>query len=234
MVAMRDSSGTALAVGRLTGWEPLGFEAGDNNWYRFVANGPTGKTDPSGLQGVDGGGWIPLFPNDGPILFPEGFPTGPYFTPLSPNGSGLPNFCPSAPTKTEIQIFRRAFDAAMRNEMQDPAVFQNMFTQFKDAHRANPGMSAGQAAAVLQTITTNELGRRAEAKVKELAGLGNGDAPTTCPVPRRRPAFDLSFKFTPPSKWADLQDVFERSLRENRAPSLEELRGLNIGLEIRH
>lgn len=49
MVAMRDTSGTALAVGRLAGWEPLGFEAGDNNWYRFVANGPTEKTDPSGL-----------------------------------------------------------------------------------------------------------------------------------------------------------------------------------------
>jgi guanyl-specific ribonuclease Sa len=49
MVAMRDSSGTALAVGRLTGCEPLGFEAGDNNWYRFVANGPTGKIDPAGL-----------------------------------------------------------------------------------------------------------------------------------------------------------------------------------------
>ena len=49
MVVMRDSSGAALAVGRLTGCGPLGFEAGDNNWYRFVANGPTGKMDPSGL-----------------------------------------------------------------------------------------------------------------------------------------------------------------------------------------
>lgn len=49
MVAMRDSFGTALAVGPFAGFEPLGFEAGDNNWYRFVANGPTGSTDPSGL-----------------------------------------------------------------------------------------------------------------------------------------------------------------------------------------
>lgn len=49
MVAMKDPSGTALAVGRLGGWEPLGFEAGDDNWYRFVANGPTGATDSSGL-----------------------------------------------------------------------------------------------------------------------------------------------------------------------------------------
>ena len=39
----------AQAVGRFAGWEPLGFEAGDENWYRFVANGPTAKTDPSGL-----------------------------------------------------------------------------------------------------------------------------------------------------------------------------------------
>ena len=35
MVAMRDSSKAALAVGRFAGWEPLGFEAGDENWYRF-------------------------------------------------------------------------------------------------------------------------------------------------------------------------------------------------------
>jgi len=49
MVAMKEPSGAALAVGRLTGWEPLGFEAGDNNWYRFVANGPMGRTDPGGL-----------------------------------------------------------------------------------------------------------------------------------------------------------------------------------------
>ena len=52
MVAMRDPSTTAFAVGRFTGWEPLAFEAGDNNWYRFVANGPTVKTDPSGLHAI--------------------------------------------------------------------------------------------------------------------------------------------------------------------------------------
>jgi len=56
MVAMRDSSSTALAVGRFAGWEPLGFEAGDNNWYRFVANEPTGRTDPTGLRQIRGPG----------------------------------------------------------------------------------------------------------------------------------------------------------------------------------
>ncbi len=49
MVAMKEPSGAAHAVGRLTGWEPLGFEAGDNNWYRFVLNSPTALTDPTGL-----------------------------------------------------------------------------------------------------------------------------------------------------------------------------------------
>ena len=49
MVAMRNSSGMALAVGRFAGWEPLGFEAGDENWYRFVENGPIVATDPMGL-----------------------------------------------------------------------------------------------------------------------------------------------------------------------------------------
>jgi hypothetical protein len=52
MVAMKEPSAAAFPVGRFTGWEPLGFEAGDNDWYRFVANGPTGKVDPNGLQGV--------------------------------------------------------------------------------------------------------------------------------------------------------------------------------------
>jgi hypothetical protein len=57
MVATRDPFGEALAVGRLAGREPLGFEAKDNNWYRFVANGPTQKTDPSGQWDWDGD-WI--------------------------------------------------------------------------------------------------------------------------------------------------------------------------------
>ena len=46
-VRHRDYSAT---LGRFIELDPIGFEAGDNNWYRFVANGPTGKTDPSGLS----------------------------------------------------------------------------------------------------------------------------------------------------------------------------------------
>jgi hypothetical protein len=71
MVAMKEPFGAAYAVGRLTGWEPLGFEAGDNNWYRFVANGPAGKTDPTGLTAMSGvlvaGGGCALA--DGPLPF---------------------------------------------------------------------------------------------------------------------------------------------------------------------
>jgi RHS repeat-associated protein len=43
----RDYSPT---LGRFIERDPIGFEAGDNNWYPFVANGPTGELDPSGLQ----------------------------------------------------------------------------------------------------------------------------------------------------------------------------------------
>jgi RHS repeat-associated protein len=39
----------SASLGRFIELDPIGFSAGDNNWYRFVANGPTGKTDPSGL-----------------------------------------------------------------------------------------------------------------------------------------------------------------------------------------
>jgi RHS repeat-associated protein len=37
-------------LGRFIQRDPLGFEAGDNNWYRFVGNGPTGNVDPSGME----------------------------------------------------------------------------------------------------------------------------------------------------------------------------------------
>jgi len=77
MVAMRDSSKAALAVGRFAGWEPLGFEAGDENWYRFVANGPTERTDASGQWSWDGdwiqkgvGGLVGLY---GSEVFVEGW-----------------------------------------------------------------------------------------------------------------------------------------------------------------
>jgi RHS repeat-associated protein len=45
----------SASLGRFIERDPIGFDAGDNNWYRFVANGPTGKTDPSGLQSLSFG-----------------------------------------------------------------------------------------------------------------------------------------------------------------------------------
>jgi RHS repeat-associated protein len=46
-VRHRDYSAT---LGRFIELDPIGFDAGDNNWYRFVANGPTEHTDPWGLS----------------------------------------------------------------------------------------------------------------------------------------------------------------------------------------
>jgi RHS repeat-associated protein len=37
------------AVGRFVSEDPIGFEAGDANLYRYVGNEATGKTDPSGM-----------------------------------------------------------------------------------------------------------------------------------------------------------------------------------------
>jgi RHS repeat-associated protein len=45
-VRNRDYSPT---LGRFIMLDPIGFSAGDNNWYRFVGNGPLGRLDPSGL-----------------------------------------------------------------------------------------------------------------------------------------------------------------------------------------
>lgn len=38
------------SIGRWLSEDPLGFEAGDSNLYRYVGNGPTNATDPSGLR----------------------------------------------------------------------------------------------------------------------------------------------------------------------------------------
>ena len=37
-------------TGRWMSQDPLGFDAGDSNLYRYVNNGPTNATDPSGLK----------------------------------------------------------------------------------------------------------------------------------------------------------------------------------------
>ena len=55
-VRHRDYSAT---LGRFTELDPIGFAAGDNNWYRFVGNGPTGSTDPSGRDRYRLGGRHP-------------------------------------------------------------------------------------------------------------------------------------------------------------------------------
>jgi RHS repeat-associated protein len=39
-----------LQLGRLVSRDPIGFEAGDANLYRYVGNGPIGDLDPTGLE----------------------------------------------------------------------------------------------------------------------------------------------------------------------------------------
>ena len=41
-------------IGRWTQEDPIGFEGGDANLYRYVGNSPTNATDPMGLQEVPG------------------------------------------------------------------------------------------------------------------------------------------------------------------------------------
>jgi RHS repeat-associated protein len=66
----------SASLGRFIELDPIGFNAGDNNWYRFVGNGPTGKVDPSGLWEYfgttdgDGNAW-PHVNNDIDPQYPE-------------------------------------------------------------------------------------------------------------------------------------------------------------------
>jgi len=70
-VRHRDYSPT---LGRFIELDPIGFAAGDNNWYRFVGNSPTGRTDPSGLceiddqfMGIPVTTWLPIPPAPKPV-----------------------------------------------------------------------------------------------------------------------------------------------------------------------
>jgi hypothetical protein len=49
--------------------DPIGFAAGDVNWYSYVANCPIGNLDPDGLAKV--------FPQTHPSLFPQPIPFNP-------------------------------------------------------------------------------------------------------------------------------------------------------------
>jgi RHS repeat-associated protein len=46
------------ATGRMVSEDPLGFDAGDSNLYRYVMNGPTNGTDPSGAALYASDEWI--------------------------------------------------------------------------------------------------------------------------------------------------------------------------------
>lgn len=79
-VRPRDYSPT---LGRFIDRDPIGFEAGDNNWYRFVANGPTNYADPLGLLKIKISGYVFYVHENDPDPFPSQ-PHGHVGAPTSP------------------------------------------------------------------------------------------------------------------------------------------------------
>ena len=64
-------------AGRWTSQDPLGLSAGDMDLYRYAHNGPTNRSDPSGLDdaGADGGTVTSgpgVFIPPGTVILPEG------------------------------------------------------------------------------------------------------------------------------------------------------------------
>jgi RHS repeat-associated protein len=71
----------SASLGRFIELDPIGFNAGDNNWYRFVGNGPLGRVDPSGLWS-----WWPWHKPStppAPLPIPIPPPTAPPATPAA-------------------------------------------------------------------------------------------------------------------------------------------------------
>jgi uncharacterized protein RhaS with RHS repeats len=64
------------SVGRFLSEDPIEFDAGDSNLYRYVGNSPTNRTDPSGLQKAEGLGFSnvgvePIDKGDDPFADPN-------------------------------------------------------------------------------------------------------------------------------------------------------------------
>jgi len=59
-------------TGRWMSQDPMGFDAGDSNLYRYASNGPTDTSDPSGLQ--DGRQALPAFKTEKEFL--KAYPSG--------------------------------------------------------------------------------------------------------------------------------------------------------------
>ena len=96
------------ASGRWLSQDPMGFDAGDSNLYRYVNNAPTSATDPSGLEGPSGMQEIDatnptpngVFPFRGRGRAAPGFGQGSEFAPdpfnplgsfSPPSGQGVPS-----------------------------------------------------------------------------------------------------------------------------------------------
>jgi RHS repeat-associated protein len=77
------------SLGRWLTNDPLGFNAGDVNLYRYIGNGPLYTCDPSGLQGF--GIPAPVFTRPGPT-----FPGGGIFPGINPpaRGGAFPGIYP--------------------------------------------------------------------------------------------------------------------------------------------
>ena len=91
------------ATGRWLSQDPIGFDAGDRNLYRYVGNQPTTLTDPSGLEPpqltpeeIDQ--IINTPPTIGPLVGPRGGIS------LGAHGNGLPAGSYSKPRKPSLTI----------------------------------------------------------------------------------------------------------------------------------
>lgn len=79
------------ATGRFLEQDPIGFDAGDANLYRYVGNGPTNYTDPMGLKWWE---WVP------------GLSTAIHCF-STPGGTKVTDYAGCAPTRKDMQQLDR-------------------------------------------------------------------------------------------------------------------------------
>jgi hypothetical protein len=98
-------------IGRWTTEDPIAFEGGDANLYRYIGNSPTNFTDPSGLQAKPK-------PIPSPVKEPPLPPTsGPRYPPPAPITPGIPA---NINQLNQNPYIRDQYKQAWRDSLPDP------------------------------------------------------------------------------------------------------------------
>jgi RHS repeat-associated protein len=160
------------SVARFISQDPIGFEAGDANVYRYVGNGPTNATDPSGLQPP---GPFSIGGYNSSTITGESYDPMAYYRNTEMDFSGRPNvprsFLPIKPhgRKTpQTKVF--PLFAPIREAISQCSTYVSVFNGTAKAPTQFRGKSSGELLTHLYRARSGPIGQVSEIIIKGHGG----------------------------------------------------------------